>query len=655
MSILDALRQHNSSIDDLAKLPQAMIMQMAQRKEISEDMLAPILSRKAEMMDAVARTKSLQPQSAPPTVMEQMMAKNAQAEQPQTVQMALQGQQAPQMPQQMAQLPEDVGIATQPTQPMRMAGGGIIAFSKGDLVDLEDDMDEEDLIAEYADAMKAGEMAMMRDQAGHGNAGVGIKFHEPMPKGASQGMVSNEDQARKHNVGNLRPSGFSYEGQVGTSKGGFAMFDSPESGLKALQHDIGIKLNRGLDTPTKFISVYAPAGDKNDVGAYSNNVAKMLGIGANDKIPNTPEAKQLLAQAIIRQEGAHKATAAFANGGEIKHFVNNGYVNSDDDRSAFQQDLVDTFGYSNAADKSPEKPEWLQNTIEYFTKPKNRTGKTAYIPNADANLDNRDVGTKGSMKPPAPSLNAPTPQGGLTNEEMMRGSTRAGTWDALSNDQTTGRALPQAAPSYWDKVAAQMEQDRADNIKQKSEDRNMALLTAGLGMIGGSSQHAGENIGKGALAGVQYLSEANKLRGSEKAALDKNALIAQRYKELGETAKGNQAGLMALRQGELAVSQGKLTEAERTHNLSAIGQMEKNSLAKAMAALKAQGLLGEDISNPQTQRALNDWVQNDLANNKAYNNMYRNVYGFDYDVGQNAGSPTGGNTMRFDKNGKLIK
>ena len=37
MSILSAIRQQSSSIDDLAKLPQAMIMQMAQRKQIAAD------------------------------------------------------------------------------------------------------------------------------------------------------------------------------------------------------------------------------------------------------------------------------------------------------------------------------------------------------------------------------------------------------------------------------------------------------------------------------------------------------------------------------------------------------------------------------------------------------------------------------------------
>jgi len=60
MSILNALKQQTDSIDDLAALPQAMIMQMAQKGQIREDMLAPILGRKAEMAEAVARMQALQ-------------------------------------------------------------------------------------------------------------------------------------------------------------------------------------------------------------------------------------------------------------------------------------------------------------------------------------------------------------------------------------------------------------------------------------------------------------------------------------------------------------------------------------------------------------------------------------------------------------------
>jgi hypothetical protein len=362
MSIISAIKEarHDSNnLEDLAKLPQTLIMSMVQRGEIKEYMLTPILGMKAEMAEDAARMQAAKQLAAQggaiPTVLEQDMAKIAQAENP-APPMPQQQMQQPQqpMPQQMAQQPmpqgpEDVGIASQATQPMSMAGGGIVAFSgeDGSEVEVDPEDDYQDLIDQAEeDATNEEIYDLINQMAEHGGRGehaaVGIRSGENKhikedTRERATKHISNEDQARRHNVGNLRPSGFSYPGQVGTSKGGFAMFESPESGLNALHHDIGIKLNRGLDTPTKFISVYAPAGDKNDVGAYSGNVAKMLGIGPNDKIPNTPEARQMLANAIIRQEGAHKATAAFAGGGEVKHYVLGDYV-------------MDDFGSSRGAD-----------------------------------------------------------------------------------------------------------------------------------------------------------------------------------------------------------------------------------------------------------------------------------------------------------------
>jgi len=114
MSILDALRTQSNSIDDLAKLPQSMIMQMAQKGQIRQDMLAPILARKAEMAQAVANTRAMQQQgAAKPTVMDQLLNQNALAEAPESG--------------------RDLGVAQLPVREdmftKRMAGGGIVAFA----------------------------------------------------------------------------------------------------------------------------------------------------------------------------------------------------------------------------------------------------------------------------------------------------------------------------------------------------------------------------------------------------------------------------------------------------------------------------------------------------------------------------------------------
>lgn len=131
MSILSEIKQQKHSLDDLAKLPQSLIMQMAQRKQIMPEMVAPILSRKAEMIEAVAKTKALQ--SAPqamsqPTVLENLMARNAQPATPQPA------------PQSMVQSPQssvDLAGLGQMQAPPQFAGGGIVAFAEGDYVDGE--------------------------------------------------------------------------------------------------------------------------------------------------------------------------------------------------------------------------------------------------------------------------------------------------------------------------------------------------------------------------------------------------------------------------------------------------------------------------------------------------------------------------------------
>ena len=616
MSILSALKQQSSSIDDLAKLPQAMIMQMAQKKQISQDMLAPILSRKAEMMDAVSRSKALQQPAPQLSVMEQMMAKNIEAENPANTVPA----QPPAMPQAMPQVPEEAGVAQLPIPERQYAGGGIVAFARGDLVDLDEEDDDNDILAEYAQAMAEGERAASRGaDMPTQNAGVGLRYKEP--QGGSQGIrqeAPDADQARKYNVGNLRPSGFTYPGQIGLSKGKFAMFDSPEAGIAALQQDIGIKLNRGLDTPEKFISVYAPASDKNDVKAYSKNVAKMLGIDTNDKIPNTPEAKQLLANAIIRQEGAHKATANFAHGGDVRHFFNEGYV---DPFGAPSQDYnMDTLRVEQS--KTAKKRKEDEDKLEFLKQ------------NAP------ELAAK--IAPPAkavPVVNAPAVNKYPTDQEFKDFDQAAALFQAenMGKNAPVQQASKAAVPkNELDTFLEEVGQGRKDLAEQRKEDKNMALLAAGLGMLGGSSQYAFENIGKGGLSGVQYLSEANKQRAAEKAALDKSQVTALRYKDLADIAKGGRESTLGLRMAEL-------NRKIRDDNMDAIGRLEKNSLAKATAALRAQGILGvENINDPQIQRQLNDWVENDLAKNKAYNKLYQETYGFAYDVAPQTG---GGGTL----------
>ena len=113
-------------IDRLASLPQALIMQMAQKGQIPKTMVAPVLAKKAENaqlnMQMQAAMQRAQTGGVPPsTVVEKVIAQNAAQEA------------APAMNR------SNVGIASAPVKSdmFKAAGGGIVAFAPGGLYDQE--------------------------------------------------------------------------------------------------------------------------------------------------------------------------------------------------------------------------------------------------------------------------------------------------------------------------------------------------------------------------------------------------------------------------------------------------------------------------------------------------------------------------------------
>lgn len=90
---------------------------------------------------------------------------------------------------------------------------------------------------------------------------------------------------RNNNPGILRAG----QGQIGTDAGGYAIFPDYQTGFNALEHQIDLNVSRGLSLDEFFggkpgiYAGYAPSGDSNDPGKYSQVVAGWLGID-----PNTP-------------------------------------------------------------------------------------------------------------------------------------------------------------------------------------------------------------------------------------------------------------------------------------------------------------------------------------------------------------------------------
>lgn len=137
MSILDALRvqkANQQSVSQLAALPQNEIIRLAQMGHIPADVVPVVISEKARMAKEMANLQAAaQTQGRPmPTVIEQAMQANAQAES------GMPPQAPPQPPQTPPQMPPQApppGVAGLPTgqmfQGQNFESGGIVAFGEG--------------------------------------------------------------------------------------------------------------------------------------------------------------------------------------------------------------------------------------------------------------------------------------------------------------------------------------------------------------------------------------------------------------------------------------------------------------------------------------------------------------------------------------------
>jgi hypothetical protein len=69
--------------------------------------------------------------------------------------------------------------------------------------------------------------------------------------------------------------------------------------------------------------------------------------------------------------------------------------------------------------------------------------------------------------------------------------------------------------SYGDKLERLLTEREGRLAAQREQDKALALISAGLGIMGGKSQYASQNIGAGALKGLEQYAGARKLTSKE--------------------------------------------------------------------------------------------------------------------------------------------
>ena len=501
MSIISAIkeaRHENNNLEDLAKLPQTLIMSMVQNGQIKEDMLMPILGKKAEMADNTAKmnaAKALAAQGgAQPTVMDQYMGKIAQAENPAPV-MPQQQMQQP-MPQEMAQAPmaqgpEDVGIAGQMTTPMQLAGGGIIAFAPGG--DVEEDDDYQEMIDDAQESSMNNRLyemiAGLKSSDAGENRGVGIVAGR---RGAESGMedkgdlesrlraiiMQKESGGRRYDKdGNLLTSSKGAQGEMQVMPG---TARDPGFGIKAARNDSPDELRRvGDEYASMLLNRYQDP--KLAMIAYN------MGPGATDKwLAAGADIKKLPKETQGYIRGVN-----LASGGEVKHYANGGGTMA---------------GFGDTFDEREEEvrydPYFAEGTFSGYSQraPKSQVDPKAIIKKR----------SEASKTEPVKTVAAPAPAPAKDDSKKDIPQSPEGIKNLQAKVDDENYNLMQYIKGREARIEAAEKKDLA-----------LAGLAAGLGMLGGTSQYAFENIGKGGLAGVQQLAASQKTRAAQEAALGK--------------------------------------------------------------------------------------------------------------------------------------
>jgi hypothetical protein len=174
---------------------------------------------------------------------------------------------------------------------------------------------------------------------------------------------------------------------------------------------------------------------------------------------------------------------------------------------------------------------------------------------------------------------------------------------------------PAAAPAevnpmgdYLGDYAAYLKDQRAENAKNKEQNKYLALLQAGLGMMGGTSRYAGANIGQGASQGVAALMAGRKQESADDRALQQGMLGLSRadlYNKMHseDIARRKEAGI----KGEEAKYMSQIVSLQNAaykNAVTLIGQDKLGAMEPTAAEARVQEVANKMLSNSKAYRDL---------------------------------------------------
>lgn len=525
MSLYEAIKEKISDskdLDSLARLPQALIIQMGQREELTPEEVTLIIGKKGQQIEDEAQRRALAQVSEQPmpSVMEQKMMQIAQAENP-----APEPQMQPQMMAQapMPQLPEDVGIAQNPVPPMQLAGGGIIAFSGEDGSYVEDEEDEDDaLIYSLLQKMQSG--------SGRGSLSAGItsgyedkdeRSGDMLDRLRAQIMAKESGGRRYDKSGKLLTSPKGAEGEMQVMP--YTARD-PGFGIRPARDGSPDELRRVGDEYAA--AMYNRYGDpKLAMIAYN------MGPGATDKwLASGADVRRL-----PKETQGYIRGVSLAEGGEVKGYAGpeGSVVETEEPSSVFER----MFGLSGDRLKDYQNRLAKQQEFERVTREQPgffQQTTRAQRDKAAADLAAADAARRGpvSVKPSGETFVDPNITALQKRKDYDKKIDTSG--EGVKNLIAAKKEELTPEQELFNEIRADMKARREALAEGKKMDKWRAGLAAGAAMMKTKSPYFLSGVGEGAEAGSQSLAESNKLRAAEEAgiatgmgSLYKNQLISK--------------------------------------------------------------------------------------------------------------------------------
>ena len=231
--------------------------------------------------------------------------------------------------------------------------------------------------------------------------------------------------------------------------------------------------------------------------------------------------------------------------------------------------------------------------------------------------------------------------------------------DRAAGMQNLKQALAEEAPATKEAESKEEPKSKLEQLlearmarmdKQRDEDKYLALLSAGLGMMSGTSPFALTNIGQGAQAGIASYLRSGATRAAEENAIMSGQLGLERYKQLADIRRQGLEQQKGIKEMELDLRR-RIAEGQAGSKAESLllrqQKMDQDFLKEAqeragriveqsgkLASLESIGKSSADIA-----RAKQNMIDEILSQNKEYQYRLNRLYP---GVAESFGSMPGG-------------